>query len=176
MKLEKAYLILCLISIITLGSVDAAAQAPGRRVPPRKAAVAQKIVADKIHTRKAIRRTAVVIRNAQEKVKMNKNYTGDLSRAIAHQRFARKLYMKGMYVKAIRHTRVARMYAKKAIQANKGAGIAEANFTPEEEELMKDSPSDQELMEELTREEARPVINDEAFINEASDIDLRDNE
>lgn len=173
MKRYGLNLIIGLISLLLLESVNSYAQRP---LPPRKKAVAKAIVADKIHSRKAIRRTAVVINHAREKVKINKNYTGDLSKAVAHQRFARKLHAKGFYHRAIHHTRVARMYAKKAIMANKGAEINEAKFTAEEEELMANSPSEQELMEELTREEAKPVIDDASFAKEAADIDLGDND
>lgn len=176
MKPIKFYLLTCLLSIFILTGISSHAQAPARKAHPKKAAVANKKVANKIHSRKAIRRTAIVIKNAQQKVKMNKNYTGDLSKAFAHQRFARKLHMRGLYGKAIHHTRVARIYARKAIKANKGVDISEANFTAEEEELMKDSPSEQELMDELVREEAKPVINDEVYINETSDIDLNEND
>ncbi len=175
MKSKRSYLLFCLLGILMLGNINAFAQMPAKNAHG-KPGVAKKKFADKTHARKAIRKTAIVIRNAQLKVKANKNYTGDLSRAIAHQRFARKMYIKGMYVKALRHTRAARIFARKAIKANKGSDIAEANFTPEEEELMKDSPSDQELMDEIVREEAKPVIDDSKFANEASDIDLGENE
>lgn len=177
MKLNRSYLLICLMGIMMLGNIAAFAQRPPRKAPPPpKRAVTKKIVANKIHSRKAIRRTAIVIHHAQKAVQVNKNYTGDLSRAVAHQRFARKLHMKGLYVRSVRHARIARMYARKAIQANKGAEIAEANLTPEEEELLADSPSEQVLIEELAREEAQPVIDDQKFSNEASDIDIGEDE
>ncbi len=129
-------------------------------------------VAKKIHAHRVIRRTAVVIIHAHKKVKETKNYTGDLARAIAHQKFARKLYRRGMYLRAIHHSRLARLYAIKSIKANKGTDPAEASFTPEEEELMKSGPSEAELTQELLKEMPGEPTKDEDVVNTAPDVDL----
>lgn len=129
-------------------------------------------VAKKIHAHKVIRRTAVVILTAHKKVKENKNYTGDLARAINHQKFARKLYRRGMYLRAIHHSRYARLCAIKAIKANKGDESAETKFTPEEEELMKNPPSEDALIQELTKEMPGESTKDEDAVSTAPDVDL----
>ena len=94
---------------------------------------------------------------------------------LVFQRFARKLYRRGMYARAIHHSRVARLYAIKAIKANKGADSKEYAFTPEEQELMKNPPSDQELIDELTKDDPS-LLNLKDQDVDLKDIDLDDQE
>lgn len=133
-------------------------------------------VAKKIHAHRVIKRTAIVIMAAHKKVKENKNYTGDLAKAIAHQKYARKLYRRGMYLRAIHHSRYARVLAIKAIKANKGAEPAESKFTAEEEELMKNPPSEEVLTAELLKEMPNENMKDEQVVNNAPDVDLDEKE
>src|ERR1043166_4800561 len=74
----------------------------------------------KIAAHRVIRKTAFVIGIAYKKVKENKVYTGNLARAIRHQKYARILYRKGMYFRAMHQSRRARYFALLAIKANKG--------------------------------------------------------
>ncbi|MDQ3111746.1 MAG: hypothetical protein M3R17_17795 [Bacteroidota bacterium] len=166
-------LLTLLLLFIGLGISENASAQRAPRTPRQKAAVRK---ADKIHARRVIRRTAYVILHAQKKVKENKNYTGDLARAIAHQRYARKLYFQGKFLRAMHQSRRARHFAILAIQANKGTETADMKLDPEDEAVMKDSPAaDAELDKEL--ETANPGYSqkDEDFINAAlEDIDLGD--
>jgi superfamily II RNA helicase len=111
---------------------------------PKKVVVGPPKV-DKFQARKVLHRTSIVIYYAHKQVKASKNYTGDLAKAIGHQKHARKLYLQGKYYRAIHHSRVARAFAVKAIKANKAKEIEECKFTPEEEELLKNGPNDQDL-------------------------------
>lgn len=131
---------------------------------------------EKHHARKVLHRTSVVIFHAHKQVKLNKNYTGDLAKAIAHQKLAKKLYLKGKYYRAIHQSRVARIFAVKAIKANKGSMIEECKMTPEEEELMKNGPSDDDLIAELGKENPGAKYKDEDSIISEPDIDLNADE
>ncbi len=136
-------------------------------------AEAQPIMKMKAH--RVLRRTAVVIVAAHKQVKEGKVYTGDLARAIAHQKLARKMFRRGMYARAIHHSRRARLLAAIAYKANKGAAeMQEAKLNAEEEELMKNAPSDDELEKELLKEEPQASLKDEDVIKTEPDVDQKD--
>jgi hypothetical protein len=161
-------IILLLVFSLGLGiSLDA------QRGPRQKAAVRR---ADKVHSRRVIRRTAYVILKAQKQVKEGKNYTGDLARAIAHQRYARKLYFQGKFLRAMHQSRRARQFAILAIQANKGTETADMKLDAEDEAIMNDSPvSDADLDKELDTASPGYSTNDQDFVDAAlDDIDLTD--
>lgn len=171
--MKAAKLLTILLFLLGIGISENAFAQRGPRTPRQKAAVRK---ADKIHARRVIRRTAYVILAAQKKVKENKNYTGDLARAIAHQRYARKLYFQGKFLRAMHQSRRARHFAILAIQANKGTETADMKLDPEDEGVMNDSPAtDAELDKEL--EEASPGYSqkDQDFVDAAlNDLDLSD--
>ena len=131
----------------------------------------------KEQAKRVIRRTAVVIMVAHKKVKEGKVYTGDLSRAIAHQKFAIKLFREGKYFKAIHHSRRARMLAIAAIKANKGAETSEMKYDKEDESAMKGGPSDEELDKELAKEmPAEAAAKDEEAVAAEPAVDLKGDE
>ena len=171
MKLSK--IILFLLLFTGFGISENANAQRGPRTPRQKAAVRK---ADKIHARRVIRRTAYVILHAQKKVKENKNYTGDFARAIAHQRYARKLYFQGKFLRAMQQSRRARHFAILAIQANKGTETADMKLDPEDEAVMNDSPTnDAELDKELETASPGYSQKDQDFVDAAlSDLDLSD--
>ncbi|TND01783.1 MAG: hypothetical protein FD123_4159 [Bacteroidetes bacterium] len=175
MKNFRIVLLLVIFSIAGLGFTEAQGQPP--RKGPKKA-VAAKRHADKVHARRAIRRTTFVIHRAHKAVKENKVYTGNLARAVAHQRFARRLYMNGKFLRAMHQSRVARRYAILALKANKGEESADLAFDKEDEAIMNDNPvSDQELQAELDKEMPGYSTKDEDFVDkEISDIDIGENE
>ena len=144
-----------------------------QRGPRRRAATRQ---ADKVHARRVIRRTAYVILKAQKQVKENKNYTGDLARAIAHQRYARKLYFQGEFLRAMHQSRRARQFAILAIQANKGTETADMKLDAEDDAVMNDNPvSDADLDKDLNTAMPGYSTNDQDFVDAAlDDIDLTD--
>lgn len=109
-------------------------------------------------------RTNRVIGFAHMSVKKGKIYTGNLGNAVKHERYAKKLYNEGNYLKAIHHSGRARKLAHEAIKANKVKPTAEVSLTPEEESLMGAAPSDQELDDELNKEDAE-ALSDEKLIS-----------
>lgn len=159
----------------TLISIDADAQPGGRRRPANRPAARK---AEKVHARRVIRRTAIVIRHAQTCVRENKNYTGDLARSIAHQRYARKLYFDGKYLRAMHQSRRARQLAVLSIKANKGTEPANAANEKEDDDIMNsETVSDAELDTELNNNMPGYSTKDEDFVNAAlSEIDLGDME
>lgn len=146
----------------------------GPRTPKQKAVAIHH--ADKVHARRVIRRTASVILIAQKKVQENKNYTGDLARAIAHQRYARKLYLRGEFLRAMHQSRRARYFAILSIQANKGTETADMKLDPEDEQVMNENPSsDADIDKDLNSASPGYSQKDEDFVNAAlNDIDLTD--
>lgn len=174
MKFSRLVLVIMMLAG-TLISLDADAQPAGRRRPANRPAARK---AEKIHARRVIRRTAIVIRHAQTCVRENKNYTGDLARSIAHQRYARKLYFDGKYLRAMHQSRRARQLAVLAIKANKGTEPANAANEKEDDDIMNSEPvSDADLDTELDKNMPGYSTKDEDFVNAAlSEIDLSDME
>ena len=130
----------------------------------------------KEQSKRVLRRTAVVILAAHKKVKEGHVYTGNLARAIAHQKFARKLYRDGKYFRAIHQSRRARYLAIQAIKANKGTEGAEMRYSKEDENVMKGGPSDDELDKELSKEMPGASFKDEETIGSDPDVDLKEEE
>ena len=134
--------------------------------------------ADKMHAKRVLRRTAIVIRHAQTCLQQNKNYTGDLARSIAHQRYARKLYFQGNYLRAMHQSRRARHLAILSIQANKGTEPAGSSYEKEDDDIMNaENVSDADLDKELETNSPGYSTKDEDFVNAAlEEIDLSDME
>lgn len=117
----------------------------------------------------AIRRTAVVLRHAQKKVKENKNYTGNFLKAVRHQRAARTLWKAGKFGRALWHTRKSRQLAFLAIKANKGTVDKAWEMGKDENISGEAQPTDEEMEKDL------PAITgtEEDFVNaELEEIDL----
>lgn len=130
----------------------------------------------KVHAKRVIRRTAVVIMVAHKKVKEGKVYTGNLAKAIAHQKFARKLYRNGKFYRAIHQSRRAKHLAILAIKANKGAETADMRYSKEDEDAMKGGPTDENLDSELEKEMPGEPMKDEEVIGSDPDVDLKEDE
>ena len=130
----------------------------------------------KEQAKRVIRKTAMIIMVAHRKVKDGKVYTGDLAHAIAHQKFAIKLFRAGDYFRAIHHSRRARFFAVEAIKANKGAEMEEWKLTKEEEGYTVNGPKDEELDKNLLKEMPGEVTKDEDVINIKLAVDLNENE
>lgn len=79
---------------------------------------AQPVVKQK--AKKVINRTAVVIHAAHKETMVHHVYTGKLKHAVAHQRFAIRLYHEGRFMRSMHHSRRARQLAHMHIEANKG--------------------------------------------------------
>jgi hypothetical protein len=125
----------------------------------------------RIAARKCIRRTAVVLVHANNKLKENKVYTGNMARAVRHQRYARFLFRKGKFIRAIHQSRRSRQLAFLVIQANKGTVNKEWELTQEEKPA--GGPSDAELEKELPPDTEN--LSDEKVANsDLKDVDLDD--
>jgi len=172
--MKKKHFLLVLFLIIGFGSISHldAQRGPraNHRTAPRRA--------ERVHAKRVIRRTAIVIRHAHNCVKENKNYTGDLARSIAHQRYARKLYFEGKYLRAMHQSRRARQLAILSIKANKGTEPANAANEKEDDDIMNAEPvSDADLDKELDQQMPGYSTKYEDFVNAAlSEIDLGDME
>ncbi len=147
----------CLALCVMMSAATAAGAAPRGREARKEAA------------RAMIKKTAVVILYAREKVKENKVYTDNLARAVAHQRFAKRLYLQGHYLRAMNHTRRARLLAFKVIKANKGQAPADSELAVKDWAGM---PADAELDAALEREMPGSATSDEAVTTTAQDLDV----
>ena len=130
-------------------------------------------VLHKVRAKKIIRRTAIVLIAARKQVIQNKNFTGDLARAVRHQHYARLLYMSGKYARAIHQSRRARQLAFITITSNKGTINKEWELGPDENADDGSKTADAELDKELPDDK----VTDQDLINsELTDIDLSDND
>ncbi len=167
-----------LLVLFLLAGLFTPTESAAQRGPRAARAQAHKRQADKIHARRVIRRTAIVIRHAQKMVKQNKVYTGNLARAVAHQRFARRLFLEGKFLRAMHQARRARHFAILAIQANKGQAPEGTAFDKDDEAIMNDNPvSDADLDKDLNENMPGYSQKDEDFVDAAlTEIDLGDME
>ncbi|MCB0430898.1 MAG: hypothetical protein H6585_04820 [Flavobacteriales bacterium] len=136
-------------------------------------ASAQRAVS-RIAARKFLRRTNVAILYARQQVKENRNFTGDLAKGIAHQKLARRLLMQNKPLRAIHHSRRARLLAIRAIRANKGTVRPEFEVNGEEEGMMGNMPSDEDLDKALKRDMPGESLSDEEVIKRDPDINVED--
>lgn len=133
-------------------------------------AIHQSNMAQAIHV---IKRTNKVILVAHNQVKKNKVYTGDLAKAVHHQRYAKKLLAMHKAHRAIQHSRLARMYAFQAIKQNKGMVSKEMQFNDEESKAMGENISDAELDKELKDNDPTVSYDDKTITDkDMSDLDV----
>lgn len=127
----------------------------------------------RIAAKKCIRRTTVVMMHAHKLLKENKVYTGNMSKSVRHQRYARFLFRKGKFVRAIHQSRRARQLAFLVISANKGTANKDWELTSEENPA--GAPTDAELEKELPAD--KDNMTDEKLANEdLKDIDVEEKE
>jgi hypothetical protein len=128
---------------------------------------------ERMKARLMIKRTAGVILIAYKQVKENKVYTGDLAKAISHQKFAKILFLKGEYIRAMHQTRRARVLAFKAIAANKGTVQKDSGLSEEEKKQLGSSgPTDQDVTAELNKALPNEPVKDEDVLGTLPDLDL----
>lgn len=163
---KKLFLLLLLPAFLTFTNTQASSLQNERKGPQIK----------KEQAKRVIRRTAVTILVAHKKVKEGHVYTGNLAKAIAHQKFARKLYRDGKYFRAIHQSRRAKFLAIQAIKANKGVESAEMRYSKDDDEATKGGPSDDELDKELEKEMPGQTMKDEDVITSEPDVDLKEDE
>ena len=103
----------------------------------------------RMKTRQFINRTNLVLAKAKGAVEVGKVYTGDLVKAVHHQRHARLMFSEGRYLQAIHHSQRARVLAVMAIRANKGSVSKEMELSKEEQPLLKHYPDENTLDAEI---------------------------
>ncbi|MBU1077535.1 MAG: hypothetical protein KKH98_09600, partial [Spirochaetes bacterium] len=150
----RSFIVVILAFMVTIMSVDSGL---ARSKAARKAAVKRKVVKQRVvkkaASKRILRRTAVVIRAAHKAVKENKVYTGNLAKAIRHQKYARILFIKGAFKVSAMHSLRARKLAWLALKANKVE-------QPKEGEMDKEETS---ILEEATDAEKMDKDAEEAF-------------
>lgn len=126
----------------------------------------------RMHAHRAIRKTAVVLIYAHKQVKENKNYTGNLARAVRHQRYARFLFHQGKYARAMHHARRARQLGFLAINANKGAVQKDWQPGKDENGDGKTADADDKTLEKELPKDSEGLTDEQLILQELTDIDL----
>ncbi len=122
------------------------------------------------HAHRAIRRTAVVLVYAHKQVKENKNFTGDLARAVRHQRYARFLFKQGHFARAIHHSRRARLLAFSSINANKG--VVQKDWEPNKDEYGNKADAEDSNLEKELPKNSEGLTDEQLIMQELTDVDL----
>lgn len=173
--ISRSIIPLLVLFFIGIAVPDAQAQIGARR---RGGAKGGAIL--RVKSKRVVRRTAIVLIAAHNSLKQGKVYTGNFAKAVRHQRYARFLWRRGFYLRAIHQSRVARLLALSVIKANKGTTQASYDFDKEENSLMKNAPSESQMETEMNGDkdyqQAYPnqSTKDEDFLGEVGDIDLED--
>ncbi|MDD5066653.1 MAG: hypothetical protein PHF84_06360 [bacterium] len=132
----------------------------------------QKRMVKKITARKVIKKTAVLILRAYKIVKENKVYTGNLARAISHQKYAKKLYLGKVFNGAVYHSLRARKLALLAIKANRKEGPSEIKKDQEENAITLEMPPDDDLDKTLKQELPSETEKDEDVLSSSPDVNV----
>jgi hypothetical protein len=128
---------------------------------------------DKADCKSMIIKTNRVIGHAHMSVKRGGIYTGDLSKAVRHERAAILLYKEGNFQKALFHSGRARKYAMEVIKTNKVKPPLEGTFTATEIQQLSLLPSDEVLDEEVAK--IVPYeIKDQDLANGKLEIDFKE--
>lgn len=137
--------------------------------------IAEAQPAMRMKARNVIRKTGVVIHKAQHIVKKHGAYTGNLAKSIAHQRYAKKLFLRGNFLRSIHQSLHARKLALLAIKANRQPVLTEWEFDKDEQTYSRTSPSDELLQSEMKKEMPGASEKDEEYLEDLlKDIDESD--
>lgn len=118
-------------------------------------------------SRAVLNRTATVIREAQLAARKN-GYAHGLSKAFAHQDYARKLHMRGEYREAIFHSMRARNIAYDIIEKNRFSRRPEHDWDDVDYGYMPYAPKDNELDVKIKSDKSD---NDYIYISIKLDLD-----
>jgi hypothetical protein len=120
-------------------------------------------------------RTNMVLLAAQAELKAGQVYTGNLAKAIAHQRYATELWVQGNFTDAIYHSRRARILALSVINLNNGVVKADYDFNKEEQRYIRQTPHDEQLDKVLEKDLNVYYKMDQDFITAViDDVELED--
>jgi hypothetical protein len=121
----------------------------------------------KAPTAKFLIKTSKAIQAAYTQLQSSKIFTGDLARAVAHQRHALELFKAGLFQRAAYHSKMARQFAVRSLQANK-ASATNFDVAQDEKSLFTNGSTllnDSELENELKKKMAGKAFSDQEFIN-----------
>lgn len=120
-------------------------------------------------------RTNLVLLAAQAELKAGQVYTGNLAKAIAHQRYATSLWVDGNYADAVNHSYRARVLALSVINVNNGIIKAAYDFDKAEQRYIKSAPHDEQLDKVLEKDLSYYYKQDQDFITAViDDMELAD--
>jgi len=114
-----------------------------------------------MQAQKVLKRTHFVILQAKQAVNKSKNYTGDLARAVAHQKQAKKMFVMKNPHKAVLHSKRARMYAFKALRFNKAIDDVDQSYQFNKEENANITAEDDAI--NLDKELQQTTFDDKAI-------------
>lgn len=118
----------------------------------------------------SMNRTNNAIDKAYQSVQKNKVYSGNLAKAVYHQKLAKKYLKENNNYRALHHTRVARFQAFMSIRANKEFTENEWDYTQKEQEMFGKGIPNDELTTELNKTYSTENLKDETI----SEEDLKD--
>lgn len=132
---------------------------------------AQPVMREK--AKNVINRSAAVVYTAHKWTMANKVFTGNLKKAVVHQRFAIKLFNDGKYMKAIHHARRARELARLQIEAN--AGTFPAGYEPSSDENAEGpAPTNEELDLEVATDSAATAEDKDLSTQPLNDLEIKE--
>lgn len=118
----------------------------------------------------SMNRTNGAIDKAYQSVQKNKVYSGNLAKAVQHQKLAKKYLKENNNYRALHHSRVARSQAFMAIRVNKEFTENKWDYTQKEQEMFGSGIPNDELEAEVTKTYSANDLKDENISNE----DLKD--
>ncbi len=162
-------IVLSFLVLLLLATSTHAQRTPRKeRAKERRSQMAPR---EQAQAKRVLRRTNVTIHHAKKQLAEHQNKTGDLAKAVSHQRYAISLLRRGMDKRAIAHSRRARRLAFASIQANQGKIPEGMQFA--EGEGSDDGFSDDQLDADLDKEfGSQVVLEDDRILEDAlSDLE-----
>ncbi len=163
-------------SILLLGTINNSFAQQKAKIKVNKEVLKEKIAekqnanVSNVDASKVLNKTNQAITAAFTTVKDKKVYTGDLSKAVHHQKIAKKLMSENKNFRAIHHSRMARTLAFRSLRLNKNYDYEKWDYTMEEQELFGNGIPDGELIDELNNSYPNNQFLDEKI----TDKDLKD--
>jgi len=126
----------------------------------------------KAQAKQFLTRTNKAITSAHAAIKKGKVYNGNYVNALRHQQFAKKMYIRNLFQKAIYHSKKARSLAFKTITENGSRIPSDCIITAEEKAMIGSSmPSDRVLAEEIALD-GQNNLKDQDVIDKPVDLIL----
>lgn len=164
-----------LFSFLLLGVTNSYAQkknkdTANKEVLNKKTTENQYPIVSNLDASNLLNRTNLAISKAYTSVTTKKVYSGSLSKAVHHQKIAKKLLSENKNFRAIHHSRIARTLAFKALRLNKDYSHGEWDYTMQEQTLFGNGIPDEELTTELKNTYPNNLFLDE----KVTEIDLKE--